>query len=108
MYIYVIQQKDTNNYKIGVSSNPDKRLRELQIANAMELILFKTVKVSDKINAFKIESILHYYFKRLNKQGEWFLLQENELNEIEPLAQKADKNLIYLKEMSSGKNSLGD
>lgn len=108
MYIYVIQQKDTNNYKIGVSSNPDKRLRELQVANAMELILFKTVKVSDKINAFKIEAILHCYFKRLNQQGEWFLLQENELNEIEPLAQKADQNLIYLKEMSSGKHSLGD
>lgn len=33
MYIYVIQQKDTDNYKIGVSHNPEKRLKELQVAN---------------------------------------------------------------------------
>ncbi len=104
MYIYVIQQKDTDNYKIGVSNNPEKRLKELQVANAMELILFKTVKVSDKINAFKIESVLHCYFKRLNQQGEWFLLKENELNEIEPLAIRTDRNLMFLKEMSNGGN----
>lgn len=33
MYIYVIQQKGTQNYKIGVSENPNKRLKELQVAN---------------------------------------------------------------------------
>lgn len=78
-YIYLV--KDTSkpgHYKIGLSSDPNKRLIGLNIGsstNSMEIT--NTYECKDKILAEKvIHSILHSH--KIKKQKEWFYI-ENEL-----------------------------
>lgn len=67
--IYLIKSLDESCYKIGVSKNPTKRIRQLQTGNSYELELIYEYKTE---NAYKIESILHRRYSHLNKNKEWF------------------------------------
>lgn len=97
MYVYLIRE-DTGNYKIGVSKLPVKRLSELQTANSNKLILEKAVKVN---NGFIVESLLHkcYGGKRLN--GEWFSLDEKDLEVFETKALLYDRNYDLVKDQNT-------
>lgn len=68
--LYIIREKETNSFKIGVSKNPKSRLKELQTANPNTLfisLLFDTQK-----NAVILEKFLHKHFRKKRKKGEWF------------------------------------
>lgn len=59
-YVYLIHMNNTTFYKIGMSLNPEIRLRTLQIGNPHSLYLFKTQDVQDMRNA---EISLHRQFE---------------------------------------------
>lgn len=63
--IYFIQDTETRRIKIGVSTDPAQRLKQLQTAHASEL---KLIAVMD--GSFSDEQALHQLFTR--KRGEWF------------------------------------
>jgi hypothetical protein len=63
--IYFIQDTETRRIKIGVSAEPNQRLRQLQTAHAAEL---KLIAVMDGSRIE--EQALHQLFTR--KRGEWF------------------------------------
>ena len=71
MEVYLIQQQNSNLYKIGVSKSPKKRLNELQTANAETLILVGSFKTK---HGFQLESFLHRKYADHNVQLEWFEL----------------------------------
>lgn len=85
---------DDGYYKIGVSKNPQKRIRELKTGNSSPL---KLVSSYETEIANKIEKILHRRFSHLSKEGEWFDLSisddVNFINECE----KIENNIIFLK-----------
>lgn len=66
-YLYFIQQGEEGPIKIGVSKHPDKRLRELQTANAVELVLLGTHK-----GIRSDEKRIHKMFENNRLSGEWF------------------------------------
>lgn len=75
-YVYFIS--DGEFVKIGVAKNPEKRLNDLQTANARKLsILCKIPTKSDK-DAYMLEGRLHFEYSAFAKNGEWF----NILNHI--------------------------
>jgi hypothetical protein len=82
MYLYVIQNK--SKYKVGVSKDPRRRLRQLQTGAAGKLVLVKSYSVPDKI-ARKLEQQIHKMFwqRRLRFNGEWFDLTDAHLEVLE-------------------------
>ena len=71
-YVYVIQDIDTGLYKIGVTNNPERRLKELGVGNSAVLISYDYFQ-----NAREVEKNAHkrYSDYRL-PQTEYFKLNQ--------------------------------
>ena len=72
-YIYLIT--DDASLKIGISSTPDKRLKDLQVSNPKTLTLLSKTMFATRGKAKLSEKILHKKCKRFNLSGEWFSLE---------------------------------
>ena len=71
-YLYVFTDAKRKVCKIGISSNPDRRLQVVQVGYPWDLTLAHSVKV---INACLTEKKLHDKFADFRLRGEWFDLQ---------------------------------
>ena len=69
MYVYAIRNKHTGRIKLGISENPERRLKELQIGNDCELEL---LAYREAANRFKDEKAIHNKHQHLRVRGEWF------------------------------------
>jgi hypothetical protein len=69
MYVYAIREKGTGNIKLGISVDPERRLRDLQTGNSNELELVAYVKAK---NRFADETALHKKASGHHIRGEWF------------------------------------
>ncbi len=94
-FLYLIRDEFTGYIKIGISLNPNKRIKQLQTGNSHELNLIYNIQTEYYI---KLELILHRYYKHLNIYNEWFDLTITELNEIESIIQKYINSLKSLSE----------
>jgi hypothetical protein len=69
-YVYIIS--DGQDYKVGVSNNPDKRLKQLQTGNPKKLKIVNLFEV-EKTKVFKMEKEAHNKIRGWYiKSGEWF------------------------------------
>lgn len=98
MFVYLINQSDSSLYKIGLSENPNKRRKQLQTANGVQLDLIKQFKTEF---GFKLEKSLHRHFKPKQTIGEFFDLEDKDVSEFETICERIEKNLKYLKENNS-------
>lgn len=74
-YLYVIAEKSktTGPVKLGISTNPEKRLKQLQTAFPGILeVCYKTEVDSSKAKI--LERILHRDMSYFRLRGEWFTL----------------------------------
>ena len=69
MYVYAIRNNHTGRIKLGISENPERRLKELQIGNDCELEL---LAYREAANRFKDEKAIHNKYQNLRVRGEWF------------------------------------
>jgi hypothetical protein len=78
--IYVIQRGDNGPIKIGLSENPERRLKQLQTGNGEPLRLIAVIEGNRRLEQ-EIHSTLH------NHQGigEWFMPDDRELAYIQRL-----------------------
>ena len=69
MYVYAIRNTTTGNIKLGISRNPQQRLKQLQTGNdcALELVACRKAE-----NRFQDESALHNEHAAAHIRGEWF------------------------------------
>lgn len=58
--------------KIGMSSDPEKRLKQLQTANSQKLQIRAKIKCKSRKHAMEVEAAAHEYFAKHHKRGEWF------------------------------------
>lgn len=69
-YIYIITNGE--DYKVGVSVDPKKRLKQLQTGNSKKLTIVSTFEVSAD-DVYKMEKEAHREIQiRYEKRGEWF------------------------------------
>lgn len=66
-YIYCMQTQTNKSLKIGLSSKPQQRLKNIQTANPEEVLL-----VSIFPGSKSDEKWLHSKFKKYHIRGEWF------------------------------------
>jgi len=71
VYVYFIQ-KGRGNFKIGVSKDPETRLRELQTANSGELHIIAKIVCDSRMQALDTEHYLHTKLAPFRLKGEWF------------------------------------
>ena len=95
--IYLIRGND-GRYKIGISKNPSKRIKELQTGNSDKMTIIDTY---ESIYAPQIESALHRYYSHSRKEGEWFDLSVVEESNFIKNCQKIDQSLQALKKLGN-------
>ena len=91
--IYLIKSKKESAYKIGVSKNPNKRLKQLQTGNSSELEL---VTCYESEFAYKIEKTIHNMFSHLNENGEWYDLSIAEETKFNDICKNIEANIKFL------------
>lgn len=73
-FLYVIKSKLNGLVKIGVTKNPQRRLKD--ISNYVgELIIISIIESNDYIN---LEKLFHEEFKNQREHGEWFGIKDYE------------------------------
>ncbi len=77
-FVYLIHCKGTDNYKIGYSNIPEKRLADIQTSNATKVVLLENVRATtlDELR-------LHQQFERNHLRGEWFRFSVEKLEEVQ-------------------------
>lgn len=94
--IYLIKSLNEGIYKIGVSKNPNKRLKEIQTGNPAPV---EIVQLYETEMAYKVEKALHNRYSHFNTHGEWFELSiKEEMSFLETCAsiEKTFKDLKNL------------
>lgn len=83
--VYVMESGGA--YKIGVSSEPKKRLNTLQLGNRNVSLIYTS---SPMRNAYEVESIIHHRLKKYSIGREWFshINRERLLNTVKRAVQK--------------------
>lgn len=88
-YVYLISDSNTYNYKIGISKNPEKRIKSLQTGNDNKLKIIHKVLCE---NYMKVEKALHNKYSFLKINGEWFELTEEDVKIFPEICSKIDEN----------------
>lgn len=83
--VYLLHDPATDTHKIGLSTDPVRRVRQLSTAHSAPLRLVTTFLSA---HAAKIENSLHHYYARGRKLGEWFDLTAPELADFEHRCQE--------------------
>lgn len=93
-YIYLIQSLEDGYYKIGVSKNPNKRVKQLQTGNSSELKLIETYQSK---HANIVEKTIHRQLEHCKKEGEWFDMSLPDALSFKMQCERVEKNIIFLK-----------
>ena len=94
-YVYLIQEGDSQTYKIGVTKNQVEigRLKNLQTGNSDELNVVNVFKCE---HYHKLETMLHNRYNGVNKRGEWFNLNDEEVLAFTETCKNLNNTIEYL------------
>lgn len=94
-YIYLICDPERELYKIGVTRNKDSnRIKKLQTGNPSELHVIYWFKCD---YPFRLETMLHNYYKNNNTINEWFDLSDNDIVDFISICEKFNDRINLLK-----------
>jgi len=71
-YLYVIGRKNVGPWKIGISINPQWRIRDLQSGSPELLVIHCLLNAKTRNNAENLERKTHAEFIKVHSHGEWF------------------------------------
>lgn len=84
--LYILQNGDTNQYKIGITNNLNRRLKQLQSGCPYDLKVIKIWTHYDRKVIAKYERVLHKFFTkcgcRIRNNGEWFILTRPDIFQL--------------------------
>lgn len=69
MFVYAMREVDTGKIKIGISRDPQRRMRQLQTGNSSKLEL---IALQPAIDGYEDERVAHLKAKHLQIHGEWY------------------------------------
>lgn len=97
MKIYLISDNESR-YKIGFSSNPKSRLKQLQTGGATVYDLLYEIECN---HTTKVEKTLHRYYAQYRRHGEWFELIEEDVKNFPNMVKKIEGNLSMISSTST-------
>ena len=97
-----IMKNSVGLYKIGISNNPERRLRQIENSSGLDVSIVRLFSVKTK--ARSVEAFLHEKLKDYRKNGEWFSFDNAVLEETIPkLIFYAENPTVVYKETKAGK-----
>jgi prophage antirepressor-like protein len=85
-YVYVMHNRQTDEYKIGQTTQPRTRQKQFQqVEPNIEITL--TIPVASQRMANYLEKMLHEKFTYCHTSGEWYKLKPNDLDVIKTIAE---------------------
>lgn len=105
MNVYIIDGEHAGElvaFKVGVSDNPEKRLRHLQSGSPVKLVLAVVATVRTAVRgsgAYHLERALHAKLAAHRLHGEWFAPAARELAErcLEHVAKASEHPLAFVR-----------
>ena len=94
--IYLLEMETDSGerfHKIGISKNVERRVKTLQTGNCFDI---KTVYVFDTEIGELTESTLHRLYAPLHKRGEWFELDDEQVESFPQKFEQTEKNLVIM------------
>lgn len=82
-YVYILKHIGGTHYKIGCTSKPDDRLHTFEVKLPFPVAYEVLIKCEDR---FTLEKELHKHFASKRVDGEWFSLDEDDLDYLRQLA----------------------
>lgn len=73
-HVYVIRCAETDFIKIGISSDPSRRVEDLQVGSPYPLQLAFCSMPMRRSDAIRVEQMAHYIFEMVAVGREWFHL----------------------------------
>lgn len=93
-YIYLICDPSNDTYKIGVTRDiKSNRIKKLQTGNSTELHI---IHIYNCKYPFRLETMLHSFYKNKNELNEWFKLSNDEIFNFIKTCELLDKQLHSL------------
>ena len=80
--VYIINEKDTRFYKIGIARDLNHRFISICCGNPHELIVKHTIGCRCMGTARKIERFIHQSYSGHRIRGEWFELNQDDVLDI--------------------------
>jgi hypothetical protein len=77
--IYIFKMDKLGLYKIGVSQNINRRIKDINSANPYSVNLYYSLSVN---NAYDLEYLIHNKYEGSALQNEWFELTDKMLSEV--------------------------
>lgn len=103
--VYLIHSRGSNLYKIGKSKDPIKRKKPLQTGHPYIMSVIKTFETK---YPFKLETSLHNFYDNFKRdennkelEGEWFQLNQFQVDEFLEICKRFNKNIELLKELDN-------
>lgn len=96
-YVYLLKTPE-NIYKIGVATNVEKRIKQLQTGCADKITLVD--KFLSKY-PFKIESTLHRRYECDKIKGEWYYLSNESINNFQKDCNLMESNFKCLEDFDN-------
>lgn len=82
--MYILQNGDTNEYKIGITNDLNRRLGELQTGCPNELRVIKLYTHYQRKIIERYERVLHNYYTKcgckIRPNGEWYKLSKADIS----------------------------
>jgi Meiotically Up-regulated Gene 113 (MUG113) protein len=100
--LYVLQMRDTEFFEIGVTTNLRRRILSLKTANPTRFAVTCFVEVKEPS---RLESKLHFQFRKNRQEGEWFRLQPRDLKRLHTILErevKAHNGRFHLNRLKPG------
>lgn len=85
IYIYFFNQLATDLYKIGITNNITRRLREVQNGNSEPIVCRYYIEAENRFDARETERELHRLLRDARKVGEWFRLSDVDVAIVEQI-----------------------
>ncbi len=95
MYVYLLTNNN-HHFKIGISKNPETRVKQLQTGNSEKIEL--VFKYFSKNHSSRIESALHNRYSNYRLESEWFSLPTKETLTFMNVCEKMESNFRFLDE----------
>ncbi|MCM1221537.1 MAG: GIY-YIG nuclease family protein [Lachnospiraceae bacterium] len=97
-YVYILKVSPDGVYKIGVSKDVEKRVKQLQTGNPESIEIVKKFLSN---YPYKIESVMHRRFQYNHVQGECYYLSEHDIETFEESCSICETNFSLLEDIES-------
>lgn len=99
-YIYLVKAiEPQTHYKIGRSQNPQKRIESMGVKLPYPIEVICLIETE---NMFELEKQLHQHFDSKRVNGEWFKLDEEDIDYIKGVEWKAYVSKRYSEMLKNG------